>query len=634
MTADRLASPRAGRSLEGLVAPLREHVLAAVAVARKLKLDGGWIENGSRHDVIRTGSEERAAWAAVAVTLADMIRTGHAADGCRAKAWFGLSDLASWSALDAPLQPLAGEAHLLELLPYLLDTYGRTTRLDVMRDVSLSVSRAERKKVGSFYTPADVADFMVAALAGPAKAESDEWWLDPAVGSGVFLAAALRRYASEDRVRFAETKLTGCDISPQACDFAAFTLLAGVAAETMHPSTTWAAIRSNLVAVDTPSAARASDLRARLAPGRGPLRLICNPPYATGDVVPMADGRPTSSPYLPFIELSWTVASGPDDAAALVVPLALGANRSADHRRCRSAMSAHGGEWTLLFFDRQPHALFGEEAKTRATIAIRRPGPTPASIRTSRLLKWTSRQRSTIFTETRTAEMGQAPIARLVPKLGSNAEAALYHALEPYRLRSGARPEPSKAAASEIVGTAISSDVFVAGTAYNFLNVFRNYPDKISWRGTLSASGINRLRCSTVEEADMVTAILSSRITYWLWHVECDGFHVPAWFLTELPLLNMRMPERLAEELGHLGRSAWAGLQRDVICSANRDRLTFAFRPTEISNVRSAIDALLADLIGADPDTAAMLREFERQVVSIDGSVRLARNRKDEGVVG
>ncbi|WP_216074841.1 hypothetical protein, partial [Acinetobacter baumannii] len=83
-------------------------------------------------------------------------------------------------ALDAPLQPLAGEVHLLELLPYLLDTYGRTTRLDVLRDVSLSVSRAERKKVGSFYTPADVADFMVAALAGPAKAESDEWWLDPA----------------------------------------------------------------------------------------------------------------------------------------------------------------------------------------------------------------------------------------------------------------------------------------------------------------------------------------------------------------------------------------------------------------------------------------------------------------------
>lgn len=35
---------------------------------------------------------------------------------------------------------------------------------------------------------------------------------------------------------------------------------------------------------------------------------------------------------------------------------------------------------------------------------------------------------------------------------------------------------------------------------------------------------------------------------------------------------------------------------------------------------------------GADPDTAAMLRDFEQRVVSIDGSVRLARNSRDKGV--
>lgn len=630
MKMGKRTSPRAGRSLEGLVAPLREHVLAAVTVARKLELDGGWLEEASRHDVIRTSLDGRVAWAAVAITLADMVRTKLPADGLRARAWFGLGSSADWSALDVPLGPLAGETDLAELIPYLLDTYGRTTRLDVMRDTSLLTSRAERKKAGSFYTPADIAEFMVAAIADPALIDNGEWWLDPAVGSGVFLAAALRNRKA-DRVRFAESRLTGCDISPQACDFAAFTLLAEVAHETQSPLTTWTAIRSNLLAVDTPAAARAGSLRGRLAPGPGPVRLICNPPYTTGVAVPMADGRPTTSLYLPFVEMSWTVANGPEDAAALVVPLALGANRSSDHRRCRSAMSASGGEWTLLFFDRQPHALFGEEVKTRATIAIRRPGPTPASIRTSRLLKWTSRQRSTIFTEARAADMGQAPFARLIPKLGSEAEVALYRALDPYRLQSGARPEPTKAAASDIVGTALSPSVFVAGTAYNFLNVFRNYPDQLSWRGTLSASGINRLRCATLEEADLVTALMSSRMAYWLWHVECDGFHVPAWFLAELPLLNVRIPEEPAKRLASLGRTAWAGLQEDVICSANRDRLTFAFRPTKIGDVRSEIDSVLAGLIGADPGTAAMLLNFERQVVSIDGSVRLAKSRRDDG---
>jgi hypothetical protein len=631
MTIGKTASPRAGRSLEGLVAPLREHVLAAVRIAREIGLDSEWLEKASQRDNIRTDSQDRAAWAAVAITLVDMIRTGLPADGSRAGAWFGADDFRKWSAFGRALQPLAGEPNLLELFPYLLDTYGRTTRLDVMRDVSLSASRAARKKVGSFYTPADLADFMVAAIADPAGVETQEWWFDPAVGSGVFLAAALRRYQAPDRVNFAESRLAGCDISPQACDFAAFTLLAEVAADVVSPMTSWIAIRSNFVAVDAVSAASGGELRDRLSPGAGPLRLICNPPYATGKAVSMADGHPTKSLYLPFVEMSWTVASQPDDAAALVVPLSLGANRSADHRRCRSAMRGHGGEWTLLFFDRQPHALFGEGAKTRATIAIRRPGPTPASIRTSRLLKWTSRQRSTIFTEARTAEMGQASTARLIPKLGSREEVDLYRSLEPYRLRSGARPEPSKAAASEIVGNAMSADVFVAGTAYNFLNVFRNYPDQLSWRGTLSASGINRLRCASLEEADLVTAVLSSRMAYWLWHVECDGFHVPAWFLKELPLLNIPMPKEVEEQLACLGRSAWEGLQRDVICSTNRERLTFAFRPTAISDVRGKIDTLLAELVGAEQGTAAMLSDFEQQVVSIDGSVRLAGNRANKG---
>ena len=81
MTKVRSASPRAGRSLEGLVAPLREHVLAAVGVARKFKLDGSWIEDASLRDMMRVPLLERAAWAAVAITLVDMIRTGLPADG-------------------------------------------------------------------------------------------------------------------------------------------------------------------------------------------------------------------------------------------------------------------------------------------------------------------------------------------------------------------------------------------------------------------------------------------------------------------------------------------------------------------------------------------------------------------------
>lgn len=640
----RIAAPRAGRSVEGMVAPLREHVAKSVDAVNPADLgDVSWLTEASKHDRIPSDVESRARWAVTAIALLDMINTGSEPDVARALAWFGVaSKTLVWSETESALRPLQGHADLLELLPYLLDTYGRTSRLDVIRDASLRAQRVARKETGSFYTPADVADFMVSSIASAPTdpAFVSEWWMDPACGSGVFLVAALRRRLAEDAAnasRFAATRLTGCDISPQACDFAAFTILAQLPSTVSKPLELWNSIRRNLVALDATKAVQESGgrgLRDAVPHGDGPLRLICNPPYASSSPASktLIDGLPTSSLYLPFVEMAWRVAHEPEDAAALVVPLSLAANRSADHRRCRTAMARAGGDWTLLFFDRQPHALFGEDAKTRATIAIRRPGPTPSEIKTSGLLKWTSRQRRSIFDETRAVSIGRANIGRIVPKLGSVLEVELYRALDPFRLRAGLRPDPTKAAAEEIVGTALSTDVFVAGTAYNFLNVFRNYPDHLSWRGALSASGIHRLRCATIKEADVVTSILTSRTAFWLWHVECDGFHVPSWFLAELPLLNMRLPGNVADELAALGQRIWGGLQEDVLCSVNRERLTFAFRPTTISALRQAVDRLLFEALGVDPSSAETLIEFERRVVSIDGSVRLSKARQEMGI--
>jgi hypothetical protein len=635
MTTGVAAAPRAGRSLEGLVAPARERVAEAMAAALK-SLAGPfhWLEAAASRDLIAEEDwRARSAWALVSIALIEAIASGRRPVAGRALDWFGVNPDGDWQAVDAALAPLHDNGTALrELLPYLLDTYGRTTRLDVMRDGELSSARNARKQAGSFYTPADVVAFMIDAIASPPSSpdHADEHWLDPACGSGVFLGGVLRRrpFASAaDRHAFAVERLHGCDIAPQACDFAAFTILSLITDAPSRPIDTWQRIRANFIAVDATRAGQGggADLRKLLRLGEVPLRLICNPPYASaGEGAILADGHPTRALYLPFVEMAWLVAGRPRDAASLVVPLALGANRSADHRRCRTAMVQAGGSWTLLFFDRQPHALFGEEAKTRATIAIRRPGPVPADVRTSGLLKWTSRQRASIFSEDRATTLPPVSIGRLVPKLGSLAEGQLYAALERYRIRAALRPEPVKAVAKDIVGSKLSRDVFVAGTAYNFLNVFRNYPDQLSWRGTLSASGIHRLPCGSDREADAITAILCSRLSFWLWHVECDGFHVPAWFLSELPLLNLALDPATERLLANLGQEAWAGVQQDVHCAVNRGRLTFAFRPTRIGALRTEIDRMLLGVIGADVSQADMLAQFEARVVSIDGSVRRA----------
>jgi hypothetical protein len=642
------ASPSRGRSIAGSVAPLIDDVHAAVGAitrfAKRTKFVPLWLDTSDRDTIPFADPWERVGWAITALAIVEAVAAKLPPDIDRALAWFegerSTDARKSWGGADAFLQRVCSNADIGPLLPYLLDTYGRTSRLDVIRDETLRGQRNARKAIGSFYTPADVAYFMAAAIARDAGAkgsrERPTMWFDPAAGSGVFLAACLRREKDlglANVVDFAIHNLFGTDISPQACDFAAFTVLSEIAGDaTATPRTLWRSIRHNIIALDSLSLLDrrlgGRDGLKRVFPNMdGPIRLICNPPYTSASSdPPRVSGAPVRSLYLPFVEMAWRIADGPSDASSLVVPLALGANTTAEHRRTRAAMSNAGGRWTLLFFDRQPHALFGEEAKTRATIAIRRPGPLPADIWTSGLLKWTSRQRRQIFSEGRAVDLGRAKIARLVPKLASNEEVRLYARLSEYRLRRPDRPTIERAAPDEIVGTALSNDVFVGGTAYNFLNIFRNYPDHLSWRGELSSSGIHKLRFASGIDADVATALLSSRTAFWLWHAECDGFHVPSWFLEDLPLLDLTFNKAERLELAGLGKQIWARLQNDIVVSNNRNRLTFAFRPSQLGRARDRSDEIILASLGATEAELRMLGEFEFRVVSIDGTNRAARS--------
>lgn len=585
------ASPSRGRSIAGTVAPLidemHEAVRCAARSAKRHNVDPSGLLGVQPLDKIQFDDPSlRVGWAVCAITLIEALHTGTQPNASRALAWFTGNERHLFTLeanVNENLRSIVANPNAGALFPYLLDTYGRTSRLDVIRDEFLKERRNARKEVGSFYTPADVAYFMAEAIARTAgaehaKAKSPSCWFDPATGSGVFLVAALRRERDlglADPAGFATQKLFGADISPQACDFAAFAVLHEIIGEvTTPPQLIWQAIRTNLVALDALSLLETRGGRAGLRRNfprlSGPIRLICNPPYAgaAGNSVQL-DGAPVRSLYLPFVEMAWRLADGPEDASCLVVPLALGANTTADHRRTRASLAAAGGRWTMLFFDRQPHALFGEEAKTRATIAIRRAGPKAANIWTSGLLKWTSRQRASILSEGRAVDLGTPRITRLVPKLTSDDAVQLYRDLSEYRLRRPDRPQIEKAAPSEIVGTALSNDVFVGATAYNFLNIFRNYPDHLSWRGELSSSGIHKLRFGSAVDASVATALLSSRVAFWLWHTECDGFHVPSWFLDDLPLLDLSFDHDDRNSLARLGTEIWAGLQEDILVSNN-----------------------------------------------------------------
>jgi hypothetical protein len=628
------ATPGAGRSVAGAIGPLIVDVHAAVDATtsrlRKSARDFPWLDEAGRGDQLtHNDSIGRAAWATVAITMIEALATGRQPSCARALAWFEETPAeGNWEKTDRLLGKVTNSPDASSLFPYLLDPFGRTSRLDVIRDPTLTANRHARKEVGSFYTPGDVADFMVKAVSS-AWTDKAGSWFDPACGSGIFLAAAYRLQTADlspdEAFRFATNRLFGTDISPQACDFAAFAIVHAMAVAGAiygKPQGAWVAIRDRIVAADSlPFATKTGRQKLlKLLPTLlEPIRFVCNPPYAGGG------GNAPRSMYLPFVEMAWQIANGPDDSSCLVVPLALAANVTADHRRLRTTLIESGGAWTMLFFDRQPQALFGEDAKTRSAIIVRRPGSTPATIRTSGLLKWTSRQRGSILSEDRSVALDALSITEGIPKLSAAAEVDLYRALTAHRWSKANRPTAERAAPNEIVGTALSTNVFVGGTAYNFLSVFRNYPDKLSWRGTLSSSGVHKLAFVDGRDAAIATALLSSRIAFWLWHVQGDGFHVPSWFLSSVPLLDIIFADAALDRLEELGASIWAGLQSDILTSVNGGKVTFTFRPSAIETERVEVDSLILEAVGAPAATLAAIEAFNFRVVSIDGSTRRAR---------
>jgi hypothetical protein len=241
------------------------------------------------------------------------------------------------------------------------------------------------------------------------------------------------------------------------------------------------------------------------------------------------------------------------------------------------------------------------------------------------LLKWTSAQRSQIFSEERAVDLGCSSISRLIPKLGSNAEVQLYNAISEYRLKQPSRPRLSSIAPSDIHHSALPAETFVGATAYNFLNVFRVYPAPSAALGPFSDNKVHRLTFSSEEEALSSFALLSSRIAFWMWHVEADGFHVPAWFLNEFPIFDLPWKTDSRSALHLLGEALWEEAKRNLLASQNGGKWTLAFRPNATSEARDEVDRTILAALNLNNSMLETLRHFELQIKSVDGKERVSR---------
>ncbi len=675
----RLAVPRRGHVLSTIVEvygkPIREAVgaLAAVLAERDCSRARASLivscTEPAQTDVVRSDSE-MAAWAVVSMWVVGVaIRALPVTTTLlEAEKWFWGFDLpGSVTALcsgeavkkaEATLRSSADASAYLELLPYILDPHGPGSRLSVRRNPSTRAAQKRKRDEGVFYTPADVAEYMAhVCISELGCSNTAPTVFDPACGTGVFLRAALheicRQHPGKNIFSLAIQCAFGADIDPWPVDAAAFVLLADswgdFVGQGRAPVRGWRQLRANLAAVDTLRIDGGEDKSAKdvkncegsstripisqLFPplGRGPTVVLGNPPYADlghrsdfaelGHIFGTLAVKLGSNAeiYLPFIEQMIRLAD-PQGACsgALVLPLSIACNVGPQFSVARELISKTRGRWRFAFFDREPHALFGEDVKTRNAIILwsRALSDRGSVLATGPLRKWRGDSRAAMFMGLRFTVV-DTRIRAGIPKIEGSIQAAALSTLVARWNRLEQAVLSIERLNLDEMQNADEHTVFVGPTAYNFLNVFlKPEPGLVHGSQTLSEHPLHALRCASKRDALAVFAILSSHLAYWWWHTHGDGFHVSKRFLAELPIGMDAFSPTVLEAATQHGAELWSLIKESPIISLNRGKTSLAFTPNGHEGVRRKIDQLLAGLAGLPNTLVDELQQFTAHTVA------------------
>jgi hypothetical protein len=556
-----------------------------------------------------------------------------------------------------------------DVLPYVAEIFET-------RKANLATNRHIKRDIGLYYTPSDVTEYMVRTVfdswLGSGKSLADIMCLDPASGSGVFLRCLLNLLSNSPAFEDAgklevASRLYGFDASWQAIQSCAFTLFFDCANDiqqrNLNPWLAWQSIRSNLAMVDSTrirgvgsSDAEASSANAKvrreartmIARGerpddptvgkrvlnttytrflgdifgeveRGFSIIVGNPPYsgsiANGRQVTL-DGRLHTGRqlgyYIPFVRMMWRFADSSYSTSAMVLPLSIAYHSGADFRELRMDIQRSRGNWRFQFFDRTPDSLFGDLIKTRNCVVFAELGQAPRNrlrIITTPLIRWNSRNRKKLFGSIPSVSLGNFSIERCIPKLGSEMEFGVYEKLRSQALTVGSMLKvtdvPKHRSESEIV--------YFYSTAYNWLPIFRHLPRE--YVAAESEFRAHSIECPDSQQADFLFGLLSSRVAYWLWRVDGDGFHLNSGFLLNLPVHPSLLSSDRYTKIAKLGRNLWNAIQHYPVRKFNAGKLSISYRPYACGDILDRLDMIVIQAFEISESFGALLREYVADTV-------------------
>ena len=538
-----------------------------------------------------------------------------------------------------------------ELLPYILDPHGPGSRLSIMRDPTTRAARVRKRADGVFYTPADVATYMVRSCLDSLHGDSLPTIYDPACGTGVFLRAALRelsqRHSDKDVSSLAFECLFGTDVAPWPLDATAFVLLADLLLRDSEqynpPVELWSRLRLNLRRIDTlllepvslngrgnETSRRVSLSKLFSAIKEEPTVIVGNPPYADLGTPPHVEDLirplrtlrvkplPTAEVYVAFLEQMMRLGNRKLCAGSLVLPLSIASNTGPQFTVARQLIQETPGRWRFAFFDREPQALFGEDVKTRNAILFwsRDASSTDSTLASGPLRRWRGDNRQAMFDGIRFTQI-HCDIGSGIPKVEGSRQATAVEILSARSDQLGQAVHGVKRIGLADTLAAGDDIVLVGTTAYNFLNVFLSPPSTVlEGSSRLSENHLHAIHCATPEMALAVYGILSSHLAYWWWHTHGDGFHVLRRFIVDFPFGNDVLNNQHMELLANLGSTLWSAINNHPTISVNRGRVSLAYNPNNHIAARRSVDQLLTSVAGLDNGFVDELQRFTQQTVA------------------
>lgn len=418
--------------------------------------------------------------------------------------------------------------------------------------ISECKSENERKKLGSYYTPTDVADFFWRELfvqnevldgEGALSFLRKHHFVEPAAGAGALIFALFKRFLTfgVTAEQLAEIELSIVDVNTSALAFIEKQLkvLAGAWDVSFK--------RVRLVRDDFLS----SDMNI----GFKPYFFFGNPPFVANE-----NGRsPWKNLYADFLEKALTHV-GRQGGVHFIVPLSVAFSR--DYSALRTMITDTRGTVCLSNFDNIPDTLFksGKPSHTntnkansqRCTILTVLPGK-PKKILATPLLRWSKKDRADLLSRSpRYVDVSDYSFDRQFPRPESP---AVMDYLE-------------LAAGSPTLGSIVSKNgkykLFVAGVARNYVSL-REGP----------SNGVHVLGFENEDDFLLALGVLSSDLFLSYWLSIGDGFHLTKGNIFNFPLHDtlLRECQRNAPAI----RLTWKARQRFQKGKFNSGRMINSF---------------------------------------------------------